>query len=288
MGSECIRLGALVGVVVSICGCAASTKQRPVARTAADTVPEDAFVADVLRHHRHHHFGGTLLLITMSLDTLGLPADEQLRIEKIQSDLIDKMRPASQAERSVVARLADGVSASEIDRTQVDAALAELATASAAMHDASIAELNRLHAALTPPERAALVDKLDAHWELWKQANSGERSQLATIGQEIGLTAPQMEKVRRELAATTSDSPLRKGEVEAHLRNFGKAFQANDFDARRLLGAASANRQMAEWGASRLVSFCQAVNPVLNDEQRRTLVALLLEHLNHDEGGAKE
>jgi hypothetical protein len=32
--------------------------------------------------------------------------------------------------------------------------------------------LNQLHAVLTPEQRAALVDKVEAHWTIWQNANS--------------------------------------------------------------------------------------------------------------------
>ncbi len=228
------------------------------------------------------------MLIAMSLDTLGLPPDERPRVEKIQSDLIAAMRPAGVAERAVVALLADGLSTSSIDRAKVDAAIAALATASSAVHDSAIDSLNQLHGVLTPPERSALVDKLEAQWALWKQANAGERGHVETTTAEIGLTRDQIDKVRRDFAATTAASPLREGEIEAHLRDFEKAFQADVFDAKTLSGATGVNRHMAEWGATRLARFCEAVNPVLTNEQRVRLVGLLREHQAHDEGRGKE
>jgi Spy/CpxP family protein refolding chaperone len=240
----------------------------------------------MFEHHRHHHRGGSLMLIAMSLDNLGLPDEEQTRVDRIQSDLLAKMHPAGLAERSLATVLADGVASAKLDPAKVKAAIDELGAASAGAHDAAADDLNQLHALLTAPQRAALIDKLEAQWALWKRANTGDQSHFATIATSIGLLPDQIETARKNFAALTSGSPLREAEVESHLHHFETAFQADSFDAKALSSAPSANRDMAGWGAGRLASFCEAVNPTLNDDQRGKLAALLREHTGHDAGQA--
>ena len=271
-----------MALVATLGACAAQSSTR----TGAGSTVDDAAAADILEHHRHHHHGGALMLIAMSLDSLGLPPDQQARVEKLRGELIAKMRPAGVAQQAVVSVLAEGVAASAIDRGKLDAAIAQLAAAAAAVHDSAVDELNQLHGVLTPPQRAALVDKLEAHRELWRQANQGRHDHLAAMTAELALTPDQVDKVRKELA--TAASPLREHDIEAHLRDFEKAFQGDVFDAKTLTRANDTNRHMAEWGAGRLARFCEAVNPLLTGEQRVKLVALLREHLSHDEGRAKE
>src|ERR1700733_6661221 len=74
-------------------GCAPS---GPVPATAASSlaVDDDDLTADLTEHHRHHHQGGVTMFIALSLDTLGLPPEQQAAITRIQSDLFARMEPA--------------------------------------------------------------------------------------------------------------------------------------------------------------------------------------------------
>lgn len=285
MRSRQTMLAVLIGMI-SFGGCAGKSQQTPP-QTVADTTGEPSPVTDLLQHHRHHHHGGVLMLITMSLDTLGLSPDEESKIEKLRLDLIDKMVPARADELRLVALLADGVEQSSIDPAKVDEVIAQMATASAAAHESAITDLNQLHAILTPGQRAALVDKLQAQWQLWRRANTGEQRPTVAIGRDIGLTADQVTQAQNELASRNPALPAEETEVQGYIRDFSQAFKSDTFDAASLKSASSANGHMAAWGAGRLAHFCEVVNPMLNNEQRQKLVELLREHLTHDEGQAK-
>jgi Spy/CpxP family protein refolding chaperone len=112
----------------------------------------------------------------MSLDTLGVTADQRSAIQKVQADLRAKLEPANAAERKVVALLADGIAAGRIDRAKVDLAIADVGRASSGVHAAIVNALNQLHAVLKEAQRAALVDKVEAHWQVWKEANAGGKA----------------------------------------------------------------------------------------------------------------
>lgn len=228
------------------------------------------------------------MLIAMSLDTLGLSPEEQARIEAIRSDLIAKMEPSRTDELKLIGLLASGLEQSSIDPAKVNEAIAQMATSSAAVHATAIDDLNQLHGILTPSQRRALVEKVEAHWQLWKRANISEKRPTVAIGQEIGLTSDQIRRVQNELDGQPPPSPAKENEIQGYLHGFSQAFTADTFDASTLKAASGANRQMAEWGATRLARFCEAVNPLLAIEQRQELVDLLREHLTHDEGQAKE
>lgn len=267
-------------------GCHRTAAAPP--RSAADTPAEDAAAADIIEHHRHHHHGGTLMLVTMSLDDLGLPAAEQAQVDQIQSSLLADMRPAAEVESALVAALADGVAGAKIDATATDAAIEKLSASSAAAHATAAADLDRLHALLTPPQRGALVDKLDAQWALWKRANAGDQSHLPALSREIGLDPVQIDELRHQLASSEAAAPLREAEIERHLQEFGIAFQGQSFDAKSLSSQVGEDsRHMAGWGTVRLARFCEAVNPLLRPAQRQKLVDLLRAHAAHDDAQAK-
>ncbi len=272
--------------VAYACGSTSRNEPPPGKPTADSTEGNGDAIADFLIHHRHHHHGGFLMLVTMSLDTLGLAPDERAGVEEIRSDLLAKMQPARAAELETVDLLATGIAQSFIDKTRVDAAIVNLGNASAVLHDATVNDLNRLHELLTPAERTALVEKTESHWRLWQMANNGSQSHVDALSKEIGLTHSQQEEVRKDFHAKAAASPMHESQVERHLRDFGRAFRGAHFDARQLTDAAFANRHMAEWGASRSALYCEVVNPVLTPEQRNRLVSILREHMTHDESQA--
>src|SRR6202012_493563 len=157
----------------------------------------------------------------------------------------------------------------------VNAALAALTAAASGLHDASVTALNQLQAILTPEERKALVDKVEAHWSLWQRANGDETATapgeggLKGMTGELSLTPDQVEKIRAAVSAGTRGSAVKPDpqQVEAHLKAFGDAFEGDSFDARTLTTGGPANAHLATWGASRMAIFLEAANPVLTPDQ---------------------
>jgi Spy/CpxP family protein refolding chaperone len=269
--------GALLG-----CGGSAAINAPPVSVAGASAEEEDA-TAGLVEHHRHHHHGGVTLLIAMSLDTLGLSPEQKPAVEQIRSVLYARMEPARAAEQSLLGALADGVAAGVIDPTKVDAAVAQLTSAAASVHDASSDALNQLHSVLTPPQRAALIDKLEAHWSVWQRANTDEIDHLTQLTADLSLTPDQVDKIRVSEAEPMKAVPrFDPQEVAAHIRAFGDAFRAQTFDAKALTTGGPATAHMVGWGAAHMAHFIESVGPVLTPEQRAELAQALRQHANHN------
>jgi Spy/CpxP family protein refolding chaperone len=264
------------------CGGSAATNAPPTAVAGASVEEEDA-TAGLLEHHRHHHHGGVTLLIAMSLDTLGLSPEQKPVVEKLRSDLHARMEPARAAEQNLVGTLADGLAAGMLDPVKVDAAVAQLTRAAATVHDASTDALNQLHGVLTPPQRAALVDKLEAHWSVWQRANTDESDHLAELTADLDLTPDQVGKIRTSQAEAMKALPrFDSQEVAAHIRAFGDAFRGPTFDAKTLTTGGAATAHMVGWGAAHMAHFIESVSPVLLPEQRGKLAQMLRQHANHN------
>jgi Spy/CpxP family protein refolding chaperone len=265
-------------------GCGGSTASGPPAIAASPQ--EQEATAGLVEHHRHHHHGGVTLLIAMSLDTIAVSPEQRAALEKIRTDLHAQMEPARKAEQSLVNALADELAAGALDPAKLDAALGQLTGASATVHGASIDALNQLHAVLTPPQRAVLVDKLVAHWSVWQKANGEDGDHLTYLSAELGLAQYQVDKIRASLADAMKAVPrFDPQEVTAHIQAFGEAFEAPTFDAKTLTAGDAATSHMVGWGAARMVRFFEAVSPVLTPEQRTKLVETLRMHANHDPSG---
>jgi Spy/CpxP family protein refolding chaperone len=272
-------------------GCGASSANTPPPATAASAAPvDDEAMAGVKEYHRYHHHGGVMLFIVISLDTLGVSPEERARVEKIRGDLHARLDPARTAEQTLEATLADGVAAGNIDAAKVDAAVAQLTTAAAAAEGASVDAMNELHNVLTPPERAALADKVESHWAVWQNANveetepgSPNERRLARLAENVDLTPDQVDKIRAALAEGMKAVPrLDRQEISTHLRAFGDAFRTEKFDASAFTIASGANAHLVVWGATHRAHFVETVSPLLTPDQRTLLAQRLHEHATHD------
>lgn len=276
-------------VTLGACLAACATSRSPTVGARSHGNLDTGAEADLGDHHHLQHQGGVLLVIGMALDTLALPSNEQLRVARLQTALIARLQPVRQARWDALGVLADQLAAPKLDAAKVDEEIAKLATASAAAHDLAVEELDQLHALLTPAQRKLLVERLEAHQALWKQANSGGPDPIQAITDEIGLGPTQLEDVRNNLGEDTAQNttkkataaPLDETDIQADLATFAKAFRADAFDAKTLVDAP--NRNTAATSTTRVAHFCEAINATLSEEQRRNLVVLLREHLGRDQ-----
>jgi hypothetical protein len=238
------------------------------------------------RHHRHHHHGGVAMFIHMAIDTLGVPAEKKAELEKIQAELHKAMAPAREAGRNLLTLLADEVAAGKMEKGKLDAALAKQEAASKGVHAATIEALNKLHAALSPAEREALVEKVRAHVEVWKKLNHDEErgskekgSRLHVLAEDLGLKPDQVEKISEALKKDAPPKPD-VAALEAHIKAFETAFVAEKFDAKTLTTADAANGFISKHGGARLVRFYEIVTPLLTPEQRTKLAEHIRERLS--------
>jgi Spy/CpxP family protein refolding chaperone len=252
---------------------------------AAQTEEDDHLTDELQSQHRHHHQGFAGFVI-MAVETLGIAPDQQATVDEIRKEFRTKMKPVREANAAVLDLLADGIAAGTIDKAKVDAAVARAGTASAAVQGVTPDLLNKLHAALRPEQRAALVDKVDAHWTVWRDANSAEKTADSSVpdrhihhlAKEIGLTSDQVDKLRANLDATKdAKKPFDAAAAEAYIKAFDAAFVAEAFDAKKLPAAASESSRIVSWGAERMARFYEALAPVLTADQR-TQVAEKLRH----------
>ena len=276
-------------------GCASkSANSAPAASAASVPAADDDAMAGLMEHHRYHHHGGVTLFIAMSLDTLGVSPEQRAAVEKIRTDLHAGMQPAFTADQNLISTLADGLNSSNLDPAKVDAAVAQVVAASATVRAATLDALNQLHAALTPPQRAALVEKVESHWAVWQRSNAEEQKEataeeghLAVLTADLSLTPDQVAKTRASLDANMKAVPrVDSQQVAAHLKSFGEAFQSDHFDATTYgtlaSGADGADARLAGWGAAYLAHFVEAVSPVLEAQQRGKLAQRLRDHAAHN------
>lgn len=284
---------AAVLAFVAAAACAGQSRSGPPASSATGSAGQDEPVAEGLReHHRHHHHGGLILLVALSLDTLGVPPEERTTLDGLRSDLHAVMDSARAAEAELYTELADGVASGAVDAGQLDAAVARVGRAAGETHKAAVPLLGRVHAALSPTERAALADKIVAHWEVWVQANgaaapmlseSGDNGRLAALAAEVGLTQRQIDDIRGRLAnVPESKRSIDIREVDPQVRAIANALRRETFDAGADAMRPEPDALLASFGASRIVRFYEAVEAVLAPNQRPRVAQILREHSTYD------
>jgi Spy/CpxP family protein refolding chaperone len=224
----------------------------------------------------------------MAMDTIGVTPEQQSAIDRIKADFRSKTQPVRTANSVVVQALADGIAGGQIDTAKVNAAITAVTAASGRVEGATAEALNQLHVLLRPEQRAALVDKVEAHWMVWKETNAGDQASenlrpdghIARLGAELGLTSDQVYKARANLtdASGASQAPFDPAEAEAHMKDFAAAFAAETFDA-KALPAAPASTRLATWGATRMAQFYEALGPVLTPGQRTKVADKLRQHV---------
>ena len=295
-----VVLAVWLGAGAGALGCAESqaTTQTPAAggeegqlagSVATEEDTEDS--QDLKAHHRHHH-GGFNHFVLLAIETVGITPEQQAQVDKIKADMHAKMQPVHDAQKVVLLALADGVAAGNIDQAKVDAAIQGVATAAGQVGGATADELNALHAVLRPEQRAALVDKVEAHFLVWKESNGDQQAaakeheaggHIAHLAKEINLTPDQVEKLRASFASSVAAHESAHGKwvptvAEEHMKAFGAAFAADPFDAKTLQTGSKVHEHIATWGINRMAKFYETLTPILTPEQRTKVADQLRAH----------
>lgn len=247
--------------------------------------------------HRQHHHGGVVALVAMSIHDLDLSADQKAAVEKIRTDLVAKMDPARSAEQSLANVLADGVAAGAVDRAKVDAAIDQVVAQTQAVRGNTLDAMNQLHAALTPAQRAALVGKLQEHFDKWKEANGHEDQEgqhrsgyVLALVRDLSLSRAEAQQIKDSFRNLLQTSAPANGQADVRdhqhkaaadqVQAFATAFKADSFDAHSLADANAADGRMARWGATRMARFFEAAAPVLTPDQRTKLSQMIRDRAN--------
>lgn len=276
-------MGLALVAAVGLGACAHVNEHAP----STDDDSEDQLAAELREHHRHHHRGGITQFMAMSLDTLGEDDAQRPQLEKLQASLRSCLAPMREVETQLVLIYADGLGQPTLPTEKIDAKIAQLNEASRAVSGCSIDTMNRLHALLTPAEREVVADKVQAHWEIWREVNleadaggKTQGSRLADLSEELNLSTTQVEQM--STALTESFGKLAQYEVKpAHSQvlAFAAAFVFDTFDAGKVM--ATAGEPFAAQGARRMAIFYETVTPLLNHGQRIELAEILRDHAHH-------
>lgn len=273
-------LALLAGISLGACA------HNPGHSSAEDDQTADEASAELREYHRHHHRGGVTQFIAMSLDTINEDDAQRSEIEKLHTKLDDCMAPTRDVENKLVLTYADGVSSGAIDGKQFEKFIVELNSTSAATYECSADALNRLHVLLTPSEREVVADKVQAHWEIWREVNDGndigtrERGgHLTDLTEDLELTPEQVDRATKALTVAFDGNKFESKKAEGHVLAFAAAFVFPKFDARSITPEEPG--RLSAPGARHMALFYETITPILQPAQRVTLAEQLREHANH-------
>ncbi len=252
-----------------------------------DAAAHDEVVNNELQAHHQHHHGGFAGFVLAAVETLGIAPDQQTAVDGFRKEYRTKAKPLREANAAVMHLVADGIAAGNVDRAKIEPAIAKAATAATAAQAAAQELLNHLHGVLRPEQRAAFVDKVDAHWAAWREANEHAAEggkpdrHLRRLAKDLSLTKDEVDKAHAAMDADKeAKKPFDAAASEAYIKAFDTAFAGDTFDAKKLPAAGPESSRLVSWGTGRMVSFYGALAPVLTPDQRTALAEKLRQRGN--------
>jgi Spy/CpxP family protein refolding chaperone len=224
--------------------------------------------------HRGAHREG-LVGEAMKLDSL-TPA-QRTAIEQLVQERKSASVPVRVADAQVLTELAHQVEQASVDAQGLQASLGVERTAVSGEVAADRDALVKLHAILTPAQRAQLVDIVEASFAKEHKATESKEPNASTEAQgekrgheggKLGLTAEQRTQFRANLKAERAPKTAEqvKAERDAHKAAL-ESFRGDSFDATALV--------RVENRGERAETMAKAMVPVLSPAQRATLASEL-------------
>lgn len=272
-------------------GLSACTTTSPAPDLQAEAAAREAderSEAGLMDHHRHQHRGGVMQFIAMGLDTLDEGDAQRPQVQQLQRDMYVCMASSGEIQKRLHLAIAEGIAAGAVDLAKIDGIIGELDAAGGAVRDCSVAALDKLHALLNPSERAELVEKVQAHYEVWLSVNHeeegtgrGRAGRLTRLAKDLSLTPDQVERMSAALhtALAGRGGKFDRTRFEAVVQEFSQTFVGASFDAKATLPYA--NARLGMHGASRMAIFYETVTPMLSPPQRAALAEQLRQHAGH-------
>jgi Spy/CpxP family protein refolding chaperone len=212
---------------------------------------------------RGHGREGGLVHAALKLDSLS--ADQRASIEQlVQAERAARV-PVRQADAQVLTTLAGQVQGGGVDAQALAPSLATEQSAADAEAAAERDALAKLHAILTPAQRAELADRIASrashgkeHAQARGDAGAGER-RGARFGRDLDLTAEQRAQIRAALGAGAPRADGGAGERGEHAKML-EAFRGDSFDPAAFVVAHNRGQRTEKLAA--------AMVPVLTPAQR--------------------
>ncbi|MDP9151114.1 MAG: hypothetical protein M3O36_14390 [Myxococcota bacterium] len=242
--------------------------------------PSDGAQSATQDRGRHGREGAPNKLLREASTLDGVTAEQRTAMEGLVRARQAAALPVRQANAHVLLQLAQQVEQASID----DQALAPTVAAeeSAAAAESAVARdtLTRLHALLTPAQRAQLVERLKTARDGPREsAGEGhERHHRGDWGRKLALTAEQRTQVAANLRQAFHGKEGERA-ADGHVAEHGRpraleSFVGDSFDASSLVHV--------ERRGEREETVAKAILPVLTPAQRAAFASRLRAHAAHE------
>ena len=228
------------------------------------------------RESGHHGRGGRHALLKEAQKLDSLTPEQRTAIDQLVRTRQAAQVPVRQANAQVLLQIAQQVDQATIDAQALAPSVGAEERAATAENAVERDTLSRLHALLTPAQRAQLVDHLQAEWRGRGDADVGERRGRHPGHEwagQLGLTPEQETQVAANLRAAFHGNEA-AGEHGPNQARPLESFRGDSFDASAFV--------RVERRGEREETFAKAIVPVLTPAQRAMLASRLRAHAAHE------
>jgi Spy/CpxP family protein refolding chaperone len=174
-----------ITLAIPALGCGAAVAPQPP--TTAEAATTRAPVAQATH--------GPLKLVGDALGDVPLTAPQRATLEKMATDAEARHSGAHAARRGLVLAVAAQVEAGQIDRPALQPKIDALVAAMQAVQPTDRAAFEQLHAVLSPDQRVAFVDAVEAHVAARAQ-QMRDKHPLAKWAADLGLSEAQKAQIK--------------------------------------------------------------------------------------------
>lgn len=278
----------LVGLPVSVAlaavslGCSGTASTEP-----AVAAPEGATTRAPVAQNTH----GPLKLIGDALGDVPLTASQRTAVEKLAADTEARHVGSRGARKDLAMALAAQVQAGALDcpalQPKIDALVATLRQA----QPADRASFEQLHAILSPDQRTAFVDAIEAR-VAERMGQLRDKHPLKQWATDLGLSDQQRSQIKAAMQAQWQANAEGQGHVPwadmtEHHAKVMAAFKQDRFVLDEVAPAKDVGEK-AQKMSDRFLSLAQAALPVLTPEQRAIAAQKIRDRAEALEGDGPE
>ena len=263
MRSLLLALPVSLALSVGALGCSGTASTEP-----AVAAPEGATTRAPVAQSTH----GPLKVIGDALGDVPLTASQRTALEKLAADTEARHAESRAAHKDLTLAIAAQVQAGAIDRTVLQPKIDALVAALQKAQPADRASFEQLHAILSPDQRTAFVDAIEARISE-KKGQMHERHGLKQWAADLNLSDDQKTQIKSALMQ--SWQAMGKGpagappwaEAKEHGAKVMAAFKQDRFVMDEVAPARDVS-QKAQKMSDHILGLAEAALPVLTPQQR--------------------
>jgi Spy/CpxP family protein refolding chaperone len=259
-------------------GCSGTVSSEPVA-ASPDTATTRAPVAQSVQGH--------LKVVADALGDVPLTASQRAAIEKLASDASARHAEAGAARKELTLAIAAQVEAGQVDRAALQPKIDALVAALQKAQPADRAAFEQLHALLTPDQRTAFVDALEARISE-RMGAMHDKHPLKQWAADLQLTDAQKTQIHdamKQRFQAAAQGHEHEGPPWAQAREHGaqvmSAFKQERFVMDEVAPAkdvAAKAKAMSE----HVLGLAEAALPILTPQQRALAAQKLRDHAGEE------